>query len=104
MLHKEINMEFIIKYQPVPYNYTTPSVMVVDASSKVEAWVAAYDSLTRQGLSVHSTDYDMDRVLTDEEVKAARELGVPDMSGRVMIRELREYKVKAVGTVKSQGE
>lgn len=51
-------------YQRTPYNYTSPSTLVIEAESREAALVTAYDHLTRRGhsISIDSVSYDLNAI------------------------------------------
>lgn len=93
-------MEFRITYQDVPFNYTTPHVLVIEAESKEQAFVTAYDHLTRAGHSVFSYPETGNRSNLD--MPTIWFMGVPkDSHGSTFIRGIEVYAVAVLGKVKA---
>lgn len=93
-------MSFVIKYQATPYNHTVPGTLKIEASNKHNAWAVAFNELVSRGLAVDATDSGIAKTLPElEDIEKIRTLGVPNMSGRVHIRELHQYENKADGMV-----
>lgn len=102
---------FSIIYQSTPYNYTSPSTLVIEAETKVDAFVTAYDHLSQRGETVdthelkygsYSDDYNTTNrasMITKDEAKEIMAAGVPALSGNVRIRHIEEYVVKPKGKV-----
>jgi hypothetical protein len=83
-------------YQSTPYNYTAPSTLVVEAETREDAYVVAYDHLTRTGIAVstESAHYDLKISVPSLEAK-----GVPFASGDCHIRSIEPHSLKAIGKV-----
>lgn len=90
--------KYLIKYQATPFARTSPSVILVEAPDRANAWAAAFDQLTRQGLSVDASDRNLSTTLTDAEAARVRDIGVPRIYGSVMFLELLDYKIRHAGS------
>ena len=88
---------FQIIYQDVPYNYTAPHGMLVEAESPVDAWITAYNELTRRGNVVQ---VELNPALTVEDWKRIEEHGIKsDYSAKTHIRNIKVYNPHSPGKV-----
>lgn len=88
-----------VTYQAVPYNYTTPGVLLIEAETPAEAFAVAYDALTNRGLAVYPEIPGNCGIDAGE----VQKLGVPGWldtpTGNVHIRRIEEHKVNVQGRV-----
>ena len=91
-------MTYQVTHQNVPFNYSDPGTIIIEADSPEGAFATAYDHLARRGGGVYASDFAInDLKLSREKVRA---LGVPDQSnGRTHIREIIEYRLQSPGRV-----
>jgi hypothetical protein len=95
-------MAFLVKYQQVPFNYNTPSILKIEAPSERDAWAVAFDKLVVYGMTVDTTDSGIKKTLSsNEDVEYLRSTGIPSMNGRIHILEIHSYEPKLVGSVLS---
>lgn len=98
-----MEMQWQIIYQNVPYNYTSPRTLVIEADSQEAALVTAYDHLVRSGMaiSVDSVAYDLRDHAPLMDWSAVKALGWPIRStqGDTHIRSIEPHLAKSSGKV-----
>jgi len=91
-------MKFRCQFQDMPFNFTRPEALLVEAESVPEAFAIAYNHLTLNGKSVDSSlpkDHD-----TAANRAALAALGIPDSTySATRIREITPYTVQVHGKV-----
>ena len=93
---------FQVIYQDMPYRDTAPHGMLVEANSVADAWITAYNELTRRGnVVVVSNNFgDSDKFLNEQDWAIIHGFGIKDdVSGRTQIRNIKIHEPKSPGKV-----
>jgi hypothetical protein len=97
---RRLPMEWKVTYQDVPYHYTDPHVLLIEAENLEQAVATACDHLIRSGHAVSGPAYDLRQQGAFDEPKFLAYLGNATLNGKTRIRHCEPYTTGTLGTVR----